>query len=511
MIEGTVVDDQARPVPLCRLSIPSCCGERLVEGPLGGDVTVVNGAFRWAVEGVAPLVIIVRSPQDAEGRPLNLRARSVRLEETPTEPTLIALEVGLTLTGRVLDAEGAPVAGVVLGAQEASAASGADGSFSLVGLEPGNAWLAVEPPRGYVKPGFRSVRIGAADVIVRLERGVTLTGSVLDPEGRPVRYGWVEATWGATPTGPAGEAEASLADNGRFTLRGLPLQARLTLRAEAGDSETPDFGPGIREGVLPGQGDVVIHLPTGATVSGQVVEADGSPAEDATVWVRPGRAGSASVGVEADEQGCFTLRSLPPGKVQLSVEVEGLFGGTEVTTNAPATDLRIVLPRRVPIHGRIVGAGAGGNWWAWAWRSTVPGERTERMEVGADGRFTLRDTSEAGPWMLGASSSDGRYALGGPVPGGATGVELEARQGGVLEGQVRTASGLPLASAGRIELSGQGWNRETLFFEQGAFRFQGLPPGRYRLSAEASEGSASVEEEVTSGTRRVDLVIEAPK
>jgi len=512
VIEGTVLDDQARPVPLCRVLVRASRGDRLVDEQRGRPTTVVNGAFRRAVEGAAPFQIVVSAPQDTEGRALNLRSRTVDLSQAPTEPTVIALEPGLSLAGLVLDADGAPVAGVVFTAGLITAVSAADGSFFLAGLDSESVWLEVEPPRGHLKPEPRWVRTGSSDVVVRLGRGATLSGTVLDPDGRPIRGGWVEARWEPVPDTSSGEAQVSIADNGRFAFRGLPPQARLTLRAETWtDEDEPAFGPGIVDGVLPGQGDLVIRLPKGATVAGQVVEADGSPARGAIVWVRQGPGSSYSSGEDLGDDGHFELRGLPPGPVQLSFESDDLLGSTELTVNAPATGVRVVLPRRTPIEGRIGGAGNEAGWRVWAWRSTDSDERSAPVEVGADGRFALRAISEAGPWMLGASSDDGHYAMAGPVRGGATNVELEARQGGVIEGRVRTASGKPPGAGSQVDLQGPGWDQSARIGAEGAYRFDGLPPGLYTLSVVAREGSVAVVEEATGGTRRVDLVLEAPK
>jgi protocatechuate 3,4-dioxygenase beta subunit len=118
-----------------------------------------------------------------------------RFEARPGEPLdlgEIRLDAGLSLTGRVEDLAGGPVAGARVTCGESltpeyqSVASGRDGSFRLEHLEAGKIEVSVDAS-GFLQATEKlDVAAGGAAATVRLARGAALKISVVDAEGHAV-------------------------------------------------------------------------------------------------------------------------------------------------------------------------------------------------------------------------------------------------------------------------------------------------------------------------------------
>lgn len=162
--------------------------------------------------------------------------------------------------------------------------SGSDGTFTLEGAQPGNAWLVVRKP-GHVPGGAARVVLHAdrrRDLgDVRLERGETVRGRVLDPKGAgvvgaEVRLGVVAALGYRGLT--FAEAPANTRADGTFEIRGMvPGRAFVAVRAP-GDAlwhvEGPEDLAGELRITLPADHDLELELrdPASAPIEGAALE-----------------------------------------------------------------------------------------------------------------------------------------------------------------------------------------------------------------------------------------------
>jgi RNA polymerase sigma factor (sigma-70 family) len=193
-ISGVLVGEDGRPVsgawittsairgqgpPRSRPGHFPCAGRTDAEGrfTIGGLFPMRYRLMR--VEGSAPSPTFTPL---ADGEDVVAGTTGVRLRIPPTG----------TISGRVVDESGKPVADVHVGAMRgnegfAGAASGPDGTFELSGLDALQLHV-VEASKPGVFAVERSdpVRPGARDVVLRMRRGLHATGRVVDAEGKPV-------------------------------------------------------------------------------------------------------------------------------------------------------------------------------------------------------------------------------------------------------------------------------------------------------------------------------------
>jgi protocatechuate 3,4-dioxygenase beta subunit len=444
-------------------------------------------------------------------------AVEVRLTEGEPADVQLPLERGVSVTGRVTDDGGAPIAGAAVyvtgaeldrisarsslrGGGPGNARSAEDGTFTIAGLEPGTATLAVRK-EGYVP--FRQAidARGTTNVDVRLGRGLTLNGVVLR-NGKPVP----EVSVGATTAAVGGDHQPTVTDaNGRFTLSGL-IAARYTVAAYRDDEQTE-----VRDVDPTQQKELVITLdprPTGVifgSVTGIPANAGGKITRRA-VFVQ-----SDQRGVEGliDEAGNYRIENAPAGLVFISAHLESTTGGR--SSQRKQVEVTAGQPLRVDLD-------LGG-------RTTVTGRVSQDGKPLAGVRVVF--VSEAGIDASATSRSDGSFEAGLAAPGtyqifahgeafasrpfqtvreirGGESIDIDLREQ-VVEGTIVDASTRQPIAGAIVTLAPDAALIEALAGEaitdaSGHYRILTAAAGPHRLIASAN-GYAQNEQAVTLGGR----------
>jgi hypothetical protein len=178
----------------------------------------------------------------------------------------LPMRLDLRVTGRVVQKDGQPAAGVTVEAMEkeatyavAHAETDADGRYVITGLVPGEYYLGVSlqmPPtleRPYTRwyhPGVEDaakatlVQIGTSPGTMQFDLTLperqeerVIRGVVLRPDGQPVegaRVALADPRWNIGIVGPEGQAMTG--KDGKFTLRGLDGTRYLVQATKAGAS-----------------------------------------------------------------------------------------------------------------------------------------------------------------------------------------------------------------------------------------------------------------------------------
>ncbi|MEV7630364.1 carboxypeptidase regulatory-like domain-containing protein [Actinoplanes sp. NPDC089786] len=361
-------------------SVSGGAGDDAVRGE-NGDDNLSGGAGNDYVDGGAGQD---SCPRDTGDRQLSC-----------TVALTVAPVVMATLSGRIADAGGQPVAGALVEIWSntfgASAVSGTDGTFSLT-ARAGSYKIKLSNIPDY--PAMLTSSVGLTvdrDLDITLPRSAQLTVHVTDPDGTPLAGAFVEAKPGSAPPtdgplwsgGPAYSVMPWL--HGGFTDAGgdLTVSTFTGVIPEVTGSYESD-GRSYR-GSLPavefdGDTDVSLTLtalpvvapapaPT-ATLSGHVVDADGQPVAGASIRVR-------DIWANTDTAGAFTVTA-KAGQLGISIYLPGnqnnlylvtwtdLSEDAEVTITLPRPSrliVHVVDPQGTPVEGADVFTqdGVGGN------------------------------------------------------------------------------------------------------------------------------------------------------
>ncbi|MFP2898022.1 collagen binding domain-containing protein [Corallococcus sp. 4LFB] len=428
MLEGSVRDDTGQPIPNARVETYREDG-----GPLAAEAaTVTDAAGRYRMGPTRPgphtFRILVPHHLDLEVTAQKLQPGMARLDFT--------LRRAKSVEGRVVDTSGAPHEGIrlelsgSLGDWDDLLSSGAQrsdamGRFVMDVQRAGTARLLVE------EPSFRSlaikVRVPSRDVVVVLDRGASVSGTVTNPRGLPLQDATVtllKETQDAEDTPDEDPRSGKTDEQGRFQLKGIAPGSYLLEAAIRGDLMEVSVSQAIafqaREHL-----DVSLRMEAGGERSGIAVDGAGQPLADVAITAtlpdeEESRWGGGSdedgpPGLRTGPDGRFTLRGLVAPRYALwaslpghSFRPERSQGGEPspetggLWVDSSAAPLRLVLERDGRLRGRVVEPGGKA---VTSFQVKGAGLQTQAQpEAWQDGVFDLPfDTS--GPATLTVQSS----------------------------------------------------------------------------------------------------------
>ena len=296
------------------------------------------------------------------------------------------------VTGTVVDGGGEPLPGVVVAAGRSEprqrplaarlsnydpdlatsgrALSGADGSFTIEGLDPGG--YQVEARDGDRKPARATVTLpprGSAQVRLTMTQGALVAGTVRDSSGQPVSaFTVVVFAAGGLGRGDLAATRTFVDRDGAFQIEGLEARDYLLQASAHGYAPSrPVAAEAVEPPARPSAAS--IQLPAGGTLTGTVRSKTGEALENARVTVEGGVGEGAtpvpfSASAVTDAQGQFALRGLAPGRRSVFVGAYGhhatVLGGLEVTDGAQLGPIDVSLtPLKEGETPRVELAGIG--------------------------------------------------------------------------------------------------------------------------------------------------------
>jgi len=362
------------------------------------------------------------------------------------------------------------------------------------------------------------------EVVVRMVAAASIAGTVVDPDGNPVRGATVSlrdpATVNSTPWGMSfgGDSETAYTkEDGSFVLKGLPSGSYELFASESSWAGSEARGLELKIGDA--LTALVIKLRRGGTVHGVIYDAEGQPDSGRSImaFTQGGTPGSRN-STTSDARGEFTLDRLEPGSYQvmsqpdmgkLQKEMEGndnpspasfmkMMEMTSATVvDGEVTEVVLGAPPEAPvrIHGRVTKSGQavdGGMVTVMREGGSVL-DNFEPADVKKDGSYELVIDGAGRATVVYTRSGFGRSGSEFPVviPERADfRLDLEL-PGGAIRGIVLGSDGGPLKElmvtlerkTGLPTVTGMGMGNMERTDAEGRFSFEDLEAGVYDLRA----------------------------
>jgi protocatechuate 3,4-dioxygenase beta subunit len=383
-VEGLVVDSKNQPVADASVWLPS--GEREVQA--WHVVTTTRGDGTFSLEHIAPKSIIDAVAPGFGRAPVVWLAPK---DSDESDPTVRRVRIqfrskGRSLAGQVLDADGKGCEGaIVLVGDDAYAyeysgqgdfftnlcvRTGADGRFHVDGLSDQLRTITLWSRATGHATTRMEVNLSALgeQVSVRLQRGAQVRGTIRDTDGRPIEGAAVHAFQDALEppelvqfVGPGWARRSTLsAVDGTFELRDVhPGQIRLraTLMPVRGaDGAVPPLTDAARVCELaPGtelRWDAV--LGEEHSITGLIVDAEGTALTDWTVVARLPRANQQSLMAASDvavrRQTCSTMIQ---AAAQIAISSVGNSSSSPISTSSTPMPSWLGMKRVKPCRAAL--------------------------------------------------------------------------------------------------------------------------------------------------------------
>jgi protocatechuate 3,4-dioxygenase beta subunit len=381
-------------------------------------------------------------------------------------------------------------------------------------------------------PQDATVKRPRTELVFRIEQGLTITGRVTDPDGRPIPGARCRAM------GNMGFGGSALTDSdGRYALPGQGTLVMLVVVTAPGWVQRAPEDVGNRP-PPDERGEVAfdVVMDPAATVTGRVLGPDGQPL--AGVRVKLSAAGSAAVfaavggaGSEAitNASGRYVLDRARPGKgtrvlARQSGYLDGRTDEFEVAAGAPATAPDLVLrrgsrllvsvedPDGAAVRGARVEVSVQRSPDAVVWDPTQAFRGFSDQVTGEEGRATIEDVPEGETTVT--ATADGFAGARRTVTvkreggDGTTRLTLPLREAIALRGRVLDPDGKGVGEA-MVAASGASGQEDPDAWvptvsartdEQGRFALEGLP---------ARAGPVQLEVHA-EGYQRVALTVQGP-
>jgi protocatechuate 3,4-dioxygenase beta subunit len=512
-----VTDERGQPVPAARVGL---------EDPTARVATTdESGAAVLRPVHVGPVGVSVSAAGYATARAVT----SVSATEVTTE-LAVTLHQGFSVSGRVVDDHGSPIAGAeisVAGASDDASGGGervesdGDGRFTVAGLAAGAHRLRAsdgEHAPAESRP-FAITDRAASGIEIAMQPGGVISGAVEAASGRAAGAAIVRLVSRGATSGATFVREMRCDERGQFEVRGVP-RSPVQVQAEAGSASSDAIEVDLT--AAPAAKGIRLVVDSGAVISGVVVDGNGQPVSEVqvTAYGDGPRASMGSISPPAatttDGSGAFSLRGVRVGAYRLYATggrnaLRNPEGGTAARPGA--RDVRIALVAAGGLRGNLRLAGGGVPE-----RAFVQLADRAPLPV-AGGRFAIDDVTPGvydvtwrGPGFTDAVKRAVVIERGKITDLGT----VEVSRGRTLRGRVVDEHGAPVAGA-QLQVGAVAWSRASdapataddpiseigpaTSDRDGGFAISGLPANATSVSARHPVGGRSTALAIQAGDR----------
>jgi protocatechuate 3,4-dioxygenase beta subunit len=264
----------------------------------------------------------------------------------PNQTVNITFPQRYTISGKVLDWDSTPIAGASVSTKygdpvSANAQTDATGAYALTVLA--GAYHVSVHKSGLPNLPEQTVTVPPNQVLnITYPQRYTISGKVLDWDGTPIKDAWV-----STDSDDPAYASANTDATGSYVLTVIALG---TYHVKV--SKYPLAAPPEQTVTIPPSQVVNFTFPTRYTISGKVLDWDGTPIAGASVSTKYGDPVSASA--QTDATGAYALTVLA-GTYHVSVYKSGLPNLPEQTVTVPPSQVvNFTYPARYTISGKVL-------------------------------------------------------------------------------------------------------------------------------------------------------------
>jgi 5-hydroxyisourate hydrolase-like protein (transthyretin family) len=418
-----------------------------------------------------------------------------------------ALSRGLTISGTVLDEDGAPVSGISVSAQSETTNTydskrvKEDGRFMVAGFRP-NSSVRIRPHGNDYAGKATTIKLeetSVTDVVIPVAPAAKITATLVDSNGLPAAGKNIYAQ--AQVSGVSIEQGRSNS-SGVVTLTGL-AEGTYHLKHQISDYFNLNGDPTLetvsvsKSQHLKGLRFVIdeTEMADRFTITGTITDDLGAPVSSVQVYAWSN--GGGQISGRSDAEGKYTLANVPEGTLQLQYS-SSKHAPMNKSFAAGTVDANVVMTRTGSLSGKVVQAGNRQPVVDFSLFLSNNGQiprqgSTYKRYHHEDGEFTLDGAyanGKVGLMVQAEGFADINMPING-IFGGETlsGVVVLMEMEATVAGQVVDTQGNPVKNAwvfkGRVP--GNSWEREqatkVTSDAQGRFELAGLARGNQVISA----------------------------
>jgi len=455
------------------------------------------------------------------------QAVSVPVGDDPrrTVDAKVVLQPSVPIGGAVIDQDGKPVSGATIYARVVDprwieyTTSDAQGRWKIESTGRGRVDLMaysdvdVTVPTPLVDIGTRP----RPDLVLRVERGATISGVAVDAAGKPL----------AGVRVLAGPGDVHTDEHGRFDVAGVrPGEAFI-------DASRASLGTPTRIVHVARGGHVEVRLEmVESSIAGVVTTRRGEPVANALLLMEGPLHGNDSNqrAEHSDRSGHFDFKAVPPGdyKLLLARDLAPTDSAPRVIVHSGNRNLALVVPDVASIRGRVVLGGKPVDFFGVTATSDPGKPAAPAAHYSHDGRFELDGVNRGTVSVVLVGPSFRRRVIDGIVVAANQPIELgdlAVTAGSAVRGRVVDTSGAPVAGATVVVQHGGAFTTLVSLDNQnrgargaytdasGRFDLVGLPDdlSGLRIQAREPEHGLAVPHALTTADldRDVELVLAA--
>jgi hypothetical protein len=268
-----------------------------------------------------------------------------------SEPVVVAVDRGVTITGRVVHADGTPVAGAIVEMPRSqlaprNATTDSDGAFTLAGIASGATTLTALSSDRHMTSAPVPVTAPAKNVTITMPHGARIEGRVVDRGTKQAVTDFTVSLPTRGRPGPSAMPQQVHADDGSYAVDNVaPGMAQIAVTATG-------YVTATRGDITAEEGKTVsgidVQLDRGASITGRVTSG-GAPVAGVQVSLQFFR------GLTTDADGNYTLDGLPEGERSIQFQRTGFIVLHKTVDVTAGKELRldVELDHGSEIRGRV--------------------------------------------------------------------------------------------------------------------------------------------------------------